>query len=65
MYIRKLVASVILCKLEGIIKFFLVGLKINGSFNKTIFDQELSATICAHSFGNFDSNFTELLLCAV
>ena len=65
MHIWELVAGVVLSKLEGVIEFLLVCLKVNSSLDETVLDQELGTTISAHALCNLDSNFTELFLGAV
>ena len=65
MNVWQLVAGVVLSKLEGIVKLLLVSLKVDCSFNETIFDEELGSTISTHALGNLNGNFSKLFLNSV
>lgn len=64
-HVGKLVAGMILSQFKGVVELLLIGLKINGSLNKSVLDEELSASFIAHALSNFDGDFAKLLLCAI
>lgn len=65
MHIWQFIACMVFCKLECIIEFLLVGFKVDGGLDQTVFDEELSATISAHTFSDLDGNLSKLFLCSI
>lgn len=60
MDLRKLVLSMAISKSECLLKLFLVGLKIDRSFNQPIFEEELCALLSPHILSDFDSDLCKL-----
>ena len=65
MYLRKLVLGVVVGKSECIIKSLLIGLKVDGGFDKAILNEKLSSFLAFHVLGNLDSDLSKLLLVTI